>query len=183
MRLAGSVTIPKRPSSVGGLLSWARGVNKAIQELRDRKIVGVVAKSTGDTRAAPLPLTIKQGTAADKFQIVPGYVNDEMPTLSATALDDDPPPEITVDQTKYVWAKCVGTFGSPDTYVVTVETSATATTPAGTAITATGFVSFFYIGRVEFTSGTPDTFEIFNQYDGGNLGVDSFGNINLWFKR
>jgi len=40
MRLVGSVTIPKRPSTIGGLISWARGVNRTLQELRDRKVVG-----------------------------------------------------------------------------------------------------------------------------------------------
>jgi hypothetical protein len=44
-RLAGSVTIPPRPRSVGGLIGWARGVNRALQELRDRKIVGTIATS------------------------------------------------------------------------------------------------------------------------------------------
>jgi len=43
-RLQGSVTIPKRPSSVGGLIGWARGVNRSLQELRDRKVVGAIAK-------------------------------------------------------------------------------------------------------------------------------------------
>jgi hypothetical protein len=37
-RNIGSVTIPKRPLSVGGLLAWARAANKTLQELRDRKV-------------------------------------------------------------------------------------------------------------------------------------------------
>jgi len=47
LRLSGSVTIPKRPSSVGGLLSWARGVNRTLTELRDRRIAGVIARPVG----------------------------------------------------------------------------------------------------------------------------------------
>jgi hypothetical protein len=54
-RLEGSVTIPKRPSTVGGLIGWARGVNRTLQELRDRKIVGALAKKGGKT---PYPFEI-----------------------------------------------------------------------------------------------------------------------------
>ena len=54
-RLQGSVTIPKRPSTVGGLISWARGVNRTLQELRDRKIVGTVAKGVG---SPPYPFQV-----------------------------------------------------------------------------------------------------------------------------
>ena len=42
--LKGNVTIPARPHTVGGLIGWARSVNRALTELRDRKIVGTIAK-------------------------------------------------------------------------------------------------------------------------------------------
>jgi hypothetical protein len=179
--LKGNVTIPARPHTVGGLIGWARGVNRALTELRDRKIVGTAAKRSG---TSPLKLTIKQGTAADKFQIVPGTVNDEMPELSATALDDATPPEITVAADVWVWVKCVGLFDEygEDTYTVTIETSATSTMPSGSEITATGFTSFRKIGNVDFTAGSPDTFAITNTHSGGDLGVESFGNVNHWWK-
>jgi hypothetical protein len=54
LRLQGSVTIPKRPSTVGGLISWARGVNRTLQELRDRKVVGGTAKKAGSSSPVPL---------------------------------------------------------------------------------------------------------------------------------
>lgn len=180
-KLQGSVTIPKRPSSVGGLIGWARGVNKTLQELRDRKIVGVIAKAKGGG-AEPLKLTIKQGTAADKFQIIPGYVNSEMPTLSATPLDDATPPEITVTADVWVYAKVVGTFGAPDTYVMTIHTEASDTPPAE-AVSATAFTSYNILGMVDFTAGSPNTFVIYNFHSGGNLGVESFGAVNLWWKK
>jgi len=182
-RLQGSVTIPKRPSTVGGLIGWARQVNKTLQELRDRKIVGAIAKAKGGG-SAPLKLTIKQGTAADKFQIIPGYVNSEMPTLETVELDDSTPPEITVTADTWVWIKCVGTFGVPDNYVITIVTEAADTVPTGTEITATGFVSFYYIGKIAVidNSPDPDTYEIENQHGGGNLGVDSWGLYNLWWR-
>lgn len=138
----------------------------------------------GGESTPPEPLTIIQGSAANKFQIVPGYVNTLMPTLSGTALNAGTAPEITVSANKWVWVKCVGTFGDPDSYVVTIETSTSGSVPAGTEITAYGFVSFRLIGSVGFAAGTPpdpDTFEITNMHSGGNLGVESFGNINLWW--
>jgi hypothetical protein len=180
-RLQGSVTIPKRPSTVGGLIGWARGVNKTLQELRDRKIVGSIAMKN---RLSQLKLTIKQGTAENKFQIIPGTVNSEMPTLDTVALDDSTPPEITVTADTWVWVKCVGTFGDPDTYVITIDTEEVDTVPTGTDISATGFVSFYYIGKIAVTDNSPDpdTYEIENQHGGGNLGVDSWGLYNLWWR-
>ena len=132
--------------------------------------------------SSPLPLTLEKGTDVDDIQIIPGYVNLEMPTLGGTALNQATPPEITVTADVWVWLKCVGTFGSPDTYVVTVETTTTATAPTGTTITATGFISFRPLGSVDFTAGSPATYDITNVHSGGNFGVDSFGNINLWWK-
>jgi hypothetical protein len=177
-RLQGSVTIPKRPSTVGGLIGWARGVNKALQELRDRKIVGSLARN----RSSLPKLTIKQGTDVDKFQIVPGYVNTLMPTLSGTALNNATPPEITVNSDIWVYAKVVGTFGSPDTYVVTIHTEST-DTPPSEAVSSTAFTSYNILGIVYFTAGPPNTFVISNFHSGGNLGVESFGAINLWWKK
>lgn len=185
-RNIGSVTIPKHPKTLGGVLSWIKRANRTMEELRDRKVGFTNAKKPGSS--ASLPITLKAGTAANKFQVIPGYVNSVMPTLGGTALNatvGDPPlpPEITVTVDVWVWVKCVGTFGSPDTYVITIVTSASSTEPAGTEITTTGFTSYFYIGNVDFTSGSPDNFVINNTHGGGNVGVRSFGNINDWFRR
>jgi hypothetical protein len=177
--LKGNVTIPARPHTVGGLIGWARGVNRALTELRDRKIEGKVAKGKGGTIK---PLTIKQGTAANKFQIVPGFVNSLMPTLSGTALNNATPPEITVTADVWIYAKVVGTFGEPDTYVMTIHT-ASSVTPPSEAVSSTGFTSYNILGTVNFTAGAPDTFVISNFHSGGNLGVESFGAINLWWRK
>jgi hypothetical protein len=139
-------------------------------------------KRRGGSNQVSKPLTIKQGTAADKFQIVPGFVNSLIPTLSGTALNNATPPEITVTADVWIYAKVVGTFGSPDTYVMTIHTESTDTPPAE-AVSATAFTSYFPIGMVDFTSGSPDTFVISNFHSGGNLGVESFGAINLWWKK
>jgi hypothetical protein len=173
--LKGNVTIPARPHTVGGLIGWARGVNRALTELRDRKIEGNVARRSRTIN----PLTIKQGSEANKFQIVPGYVNSEVPTLSGTALDNPTPPEFTVTATVSVYAKVVGTFGSPDTYVRTIHVSATVPTDN---VTATDFTSYYLIGDVAFTAGSPATYEISNFHSGGHLGVESFGSVNLWWR-
>ena len=58
--LKGNVTIPARPHTVGGLIGWARGVNKALVELRDRKIEGIPKKIRGKT---PYPFQISASHA------------------------------------------------------------------------------------------------------------------------
>jgi len=172
-------TITDDPRWIG---RFSREVRKSIAALRDRRVIVSGGKKAAGGGAPLLKLTIIQGTAADKFQIVPGYVNGEMPTLSSVALDAATPPEITVTADVWVWIKVVGTFGTPDSYVVTIETNSTSDVPAGTAITATGFTSFYFIGDIDFTSGSPDTYDITNQHGGGNLGVDSWGLYNLWWR-
>ena len=189
-RNIGSVTIPRRPSTVGGLIGWARGVNRALQELRDRK-VSFITSAGGKKGGSPeLKLIIKSGSEAGKYRITDGVVNSETPTLGGVDIGGDPiadpvvpPPEFTVTETTYAWIKCVGTFGTPDTYVVTIETETTEGVPAETAISGTGFTSFYYIGKVDFeVVETVDTYAILNQHSGGNLGVDSWGLYNLWWR-
>ena len=135
-------------------------------------------------------LLITGGSEAGKYRITDGVVNSETPTLAGVDIGGDPdatpvvaPPEFTVTDTTYAWIKCVGVFDVPDTYTVTIHTQTAAGTPTGTEISTTGFTSFFYIGRVTFTAGSPATYAITNEHTGGNLGVESFGNINLWWKR
>ena len=184
----GVVTLPRAMRKGLLILPWAKEVNRALQQLRDRIVT--VPSQARSTAAVALPLTLKQGTAVDKFQVIPGYVNGVMPTLGGVAINSPvspattpATPEITVTADVWVWLKCVGTFGAPDSYVVTIETSSTDTAPAGTAITATGFVSFYKIGDVAVdTAPDPDTYTITNQHGGGNLGVDSWGLYNLWWR-
>ena len=179
-KLRGTVQTPKMPRDQGQVLSWANEVNRALRQLRDRMVPGR-ASGVG-SRTRPSPLQIIKGTETGEYKITTGTVNSETPTLGGTALDDAAPPEFTVAATTYVWIKCVGVFATPDTYTVTIETTTTAGVPAGTAISATGFTSFFYIGEVEFTAGSPATYAITNQHSGGNLGVDSWGLYNLWWR-
>lgn len=57
-RNIGSVTIPKRPATVGGLIGWAKGVNRALQELRDRKVSFYAPKSAGGGEKPPFKLSV-----------------------------------------------------------------------------------------------------------------------------
>ena len=152
-------------------------------------LIDVGNKSRRAAKVADLKLQIKNGSEAGKYVITKGVVNGQDPTLGGVAIGGDPEadpvvdvPEFTVTATTYAWIKCVGVFATPDTYTVTIETTTTAGVPAGTAISATGFTSFFYVGEVEFTAGSPATYAITNQHSGGNLGVDSWGLYNLWWR-
>jgi|14BtaG_2_1085337.scaffolds.fasta_scaffold01067_6 hypothetical protein len=121
------------------------------------------------------PLLLKKGSADYYYQITPGYVNLEMPTLSGTALDAATPPELFISQDSWVWIKVVGTFGSPDTYVVTIEGTVSNSPPASDSITGTTFTSYFPIGWIDYSED-----EIHHIHTGGNLTVRSFGNSNIW---
>lgn len=135
-----------------------------------------------EAAAADPALILIQGSAADKFQVTPGFVNALMPTLGGTAINNATPPEITITADRWVYVKVVGLFGSPDTYTITIEQETTAAVPAD-AISATGFTSYFLIGLIDFTSGSPDTFAITNDHSGGNLGVENLGAVNFWWNK
>jgi hypothetical protein len=85
---------------------------------------------------------------------------------------------LTITATRYFWLKCVGTFGSPDTYVVTVESNGTGTVPAAESISATGFTSYLYIGDITVAGGAITAPP--NQYLFSSLYCESYGNVNLW---
>jgi len=127
-------------------------------------------------------LLITGGSEAGKYRITNGVVNSVAPTLGGVLLSHTTPPEFTVTATTHAWVKCVGTFGTPDSYVITIHAQTAADVPYGTDITATGFTSFYYIGDVEFTAGSPATYVIYNEHGGGNLGVDSWGLYNTWWR-
>lgn len=69
MRLAGSVTIPKRPGTVGGMIGWARGVNRALQELRDRKIVGYKKPGKSGNAKPPLWISLIGTSGGTAFEV------------------------------------------------------------------------------------------------------------------
>lgn len=125
--------------------------------------------------------TTSGGTTTLKLGVVSGTVNGVVPTLGGTALDATPAPTLTITATRYLWLKCVGTFGSPDTYAVTVEDSATSATPAGTAISGTAFTSFLLIGYATVASGAITSITQ-STASGYNWNVESYGSVNEWWR-
>jgi hypothetical protein len=129
-------------------------------------------------RAIPFQVYSASDGATLKFGVSVGRVNLQIPTLGGVALDDPTPPTETITATTYVWLKCVGTFGSPDTYVVTVEATTSTTAPDPDSISGTGFVSCLPIAEITVASGAITDIR---QLVFANLGVDSYGNINNWW--
>lgn len=172
-------TLPER-AKAGDVVSAAEF--RKVRDALDR-IIRTIGRKSKFVPYGPVatPLQIIPGSTNEKWRIEPGTVNDVTPTMGGTAIDDAEPPEIEVTADTYVWLKTVGTFGGPDSYVVTVETSSTPDTPAGTDITTSGFVSFFYIGSIIFDNDL-DAYVETNQFTGGNLGVESYGLFNEWYR-
>jgi len=152
---------------------------RAIEELQRALYPSTINKNPRINQTPLLLINAGLDSGGDALiQITSGYVNLEMPTLGGTALDAATPPTIVVDADKYVYVKCVGTFGSPDTYVVTIHTEATDTPPTE-AISATGFTSYYPLGFAIFNATGDITLTLI--HSGGNLGIESFGSINLWW--
>ena len=166
-------TITDDPRWIG---RFSRDVRKSIAALRDRQ---VTITGRVNNAAKVIPLQIAKATNTQIY-ITVGLVNyTYYPTISGVAINNDPRPLLTISANSYIWIKCVGTFGSPDTYVVTIERTDSSTPPATSAITTTGFTSCFLIGTVDFAGGIIT--EITNIFSGGNLGVESFGSNNFWW--
>lgn len=124
-------------------------------------------------------LVLTNGTEPDKIQVTVGEVNYIVPTMGGVPLDIDPAPELTITAETYIWIKCVGTFGSPDSYVVTIETSSTSSPPTSPEITPTTFTSYHRIGSVILNDDSAVV--IMSNRGGGDLNVESFGNANIWW--
>lgn len=116
---------------------------------------------------------------APAFSVTNGYVNDQIPTLDSNPLDDDPAPVQEITAAKAVWIKVVGTFGTPDTYVITIETSAdTSTLPAANDISPTGFTFSKLLGTVDLVDGAGVVTPI---YEGGDIACESLGTMIHWW--
>ena len=126
-----------------------------------------VEESSGGGAAPTHPLQLYNAStspAALKIGIRPGLVNNISPTFTdaspAGTLADDPPPLLTITATTHFWLKVVGTFGTggaADTYVVTIETTATGTAPGSDTLTGTGFTLHRYLGYVTVSGGAITT--------------------------
>ena len=104
-RNIGSVTIPKRPSSVGGLIGWARLVNKTLQELRDRKVsfpssanrAPSGSKDSWKLTTAIVEGAVKWNVSASRSTITDGTNGD---AIDLTLAGFDTPETIT--ETKFI---------------------------------------------------------------------------------
>lgn len=155
------------------------GVGIEITNSKKHRLISVLA--TPPT-LPPFTLYVASGLLA--VGITPGLVNGISPTFTgATAgtsgtllLSSIPPPLKTISATRYFWIKCVGTFGAPDTYVITIHSDTDETTPEE-EITGSTFTAYKYMGYVEITGGAVSYIETLlksNQY------VESYGSVNLW---
>ena len=121
----------------------------------------------------PFQLTNASTGTTLKVSVAPGFVNGQYPT----GMDAATPTVLTIAATAYLWLKVVGTFGAPDTYVVTIQ-STTGASPASDEVTGTGFVSCQLIGVASVAGGAVTVTNVLKS----NCGVDSIGTINVWWK-
>ena len=186
------------PSSGMNVLDWSMKVWRYLRATTPRvgpglqmtespsgTIISLAPKKT-TAGTAQLPLTVIQGSEPDKIQVTPGYANTAMPTISTVALDAATPPEITITAAStHVWLKYVGSFdvnGVQTSGTATIETNTSITPPAGTTITPTSFTTYRRLAWIEKTGSGADTVLTITQiHGGGNLGVESYGNVNLWW--
>lgn len=122
--------------------------------------------------------TVNDGTDIS-FGVRAGLANGQTPTLGGDPLTDNPAPLVVITASRAIWIKCVATFGSPDTYVFTIENTADlSTVPTAEAISGTGFTSCLALGEITIASGVVTGI---TQLVQSNLGVESYGNINNWW--
>ena len=137
-----------------------------------------VARQTTPTQAATIPPLILVHADGDDVGVTVGYVNGIVPTLGGDLLSADPAPTITITSATdiAVWILITATFGSPDTYEITIDSGATVPDPT---ITAYGYTSAWLLGYAKLTDGNV----VINRvYLGGNMQSDSFGTIVHWWK-
>ena len=131
---------------------------------------GTGTGGTVESTTYPFQMTDISVGATLKVSIRQGTVNGVYPTgMNATT-----PKEFTITATTTFYLKVVGTFGAPDTYAVTIETTAVTE-----SITGTGFVSGYAIGAATVSSGA--IVSPMNQLVFKSLGVESAGSENMWW--
>ena len=169
------------------------GLNSYLNKIRDclrtlHSYEPPPAKRSRGGSPPPLRLVGIAGATEKRVSVTEGLVNDVTPTLGGDELTDNPTSPATVPETgdltvgaNYIWAKTVGTFADPDTYVVTIEKTTTTTPPTPPAVTASGFTSCRILARVDMAAVTFAR-TITLHHAGGDLFVESFGSINYWWK-
>jgi hypothetical protein len=128
----------------------------------------------GGGGAEDSPLTVIRGSAANKVQIVPGYINGVMVKLGGVALDNATPPELTISGLTTIYLKVVTTYAASPRDVATVQT-----TTGNAQLTPDGFTSYRRIAEVTLENGSA---VIANFSAGGSYGVAAFGATIIWWK-
>lgn len=72
-----------------------------------------------------IPLSVQKGAGSDKVYIVPGSVNQLIPTVDGTYIDAIPRPTITVSASGYIILRVVRVAGQPFPNTPTIYWSAT----------------------------------------------------------
>ena len=81
---------------------------------------------SGNTQWYPdIPLSVQKGGALDKVYIIPGSVNQLIPTVGGTYIDALPRPTITVSASGYIILRVVRVAGQPFPNTPTIYWSAT----------------------------------------------------------
>jgi hypothetical protein len=143
-----------------------------------RLVYEVLAEQMGaeeaDEGAVESPLTVIPGSAANKVQIVPGYINGSMVKLGGANLNRTPPPELTISGTTTIYLKVVTTYAASPRDVATVQTT------TGTAqLTPDGFTSYRRIAEVKLQNRSA---VITNFSAGGSYSAAAFGATIIWWK-
>jgi len=132
LRLSGSVTIPKRPSSVGGLLAWARSVNRTLAELRDRRIAGVIARPVGGGGGTDGPFCrVYQEEGAWMLTggtVTGGEGNETVPDIDLGDVGDEPAGGT------HFWLECSGDAITEDDVLLPGFDLTTATVGSGASL-------------------------------------------------
>ena len=114
--------------------------------------------------------------------VIFGLINDEIPKIGGSELDHEDPTDIDLSNgLNYIWAKVVGTWGSTDSYAVTIEKTTSTDPPTPSDISGTEFTSCFRLASVEMGEGPHFVREITLSHQGGDLRVESFGSIIYWW--
>ena len=184
MRMTIKLPPPAR-SRDEGLNSYLNKIRDCLRTLHSYEPPPAKRSRGGSAR---LRLVVIAGATEKRVSVTEGLVNDVTPTLGGDELTDNPTSPATVPETgdltvgaNYIWAKTVGTFADPDTYVVTIEKTTTTTPPTPPAVTASGFTSCRILARVDMAAVTFAR-TITLHHAGGDLFVESFGSINYWWK-
>jgi hypothetical protein len=153
----------------------------------DRYLISAQRQSASSA-TPPAPFTLYDAstsagsppTTTLKVGITPGLVNGISPSTSGGLLSAIPPPLETITSTTHFWVRVVATFGTPDSYVVTIatDTAADAYGDDDEVITSTGFTSYWYLGYAWVSSGAIS--EIVSEVK-TNLGCETGGTFNLWW--